>query len=151
VCAALGDLALAVEHVGSTAVPGLPAKPIVDLDAVIPAPADLPAAVARLAARGYVHEGDLGIPGREAFRPPPDLPRHHLYVVAAGAAELRRHLLFRDHLRAHPDAARAYADLKRAAASRAGDDRAAYTRAKDEFVAAILREAGGIGPLTGIR
>jgi GrpB-like predicted nucleotidyltransferase (UPF0157 family) len=109
---------------------------------VIPAPADLPAAVARLAARGYVHEGDLGIPGREAFRPPPDLPRHHLYVVAAGAAELRRHLLFRDHLRAHPDAARAYADLKRAAATRVGDDRAAYTRAKDEFVAAILREAG---------
>ena len=139
VVAALGDLVVAVEHVGSTAVPGLPAKPIIDLDVVIPAIADLPAAIERLATLGYVHRGDLGIPGREAFSRPPDTPPHHLYVCARDSAELRRHLLFRDYLRAHPEDARAYGALKRQLAARFRDDREAYTEAKTAFVADILR------------
>lgn len=147
--AALGALAVAVEHVGSTAVPGLAAKPIIDLDVVIPAAADLPAAVARLAAIGYRHQGDLGVPGRAAFAAPPGAPPHHLYVCAAGSAALRRHLAFRDALRARPEAARAYAELKRAAARRFRDDREGYTGAKDAFVATILQrtEGGTMGPL----
>ena len=139
VVAALGDLVVAVEHVGSTAVPGLPAKPIIDLDVVIPAIADLPAAIERLATLGYVHRGDLGITGREAFSRPPDTPPHHLYVCARDSAELRRHLLFRDYLRAHPEDARAYGALKRQLAARFRDDREAYTEAKTAFVADILR------------
>ncbi|MDP9373984.1 MAG: GrpB family protein [Chloroflexota bacterium] len=141
VTGALSGLAVAVEHVGSTAVPGLPAKPIIDLDAIIPSAADLPVAIERLTAIGYVHQGDLGIPGREAFAPPPDTPRHHLYVCTPDSAEYRRHVLFRDYLRAHPGEARAYGELKRAAARRFGDDRDAYTKAKDAFVAAILQRA----------
>lgn len=90
---ALGEeLALAVEHVGSTAVPGLAAKPVVDIDAVVPSAEDVPLAVERLERAGYRHEGDLGIPGREAFEPPADAPWHHLYVLAADSEELRRHL-----------------------------------------------------------
>src|SRR5271168_241502 len=78
--AALGGLAVAIEHVGSTAVPGLPAKPIIDIDVVVPSPAKVPEAIARLATIGYVHQGDLGIAGREAFASPPNTPAHHLYV-----------------------------------------------------------------------
>jgi hypothetical protein len=87
----LGGLAVAVEHVGSTAVPGLAAKPVVDIDAVVTSAEDVPLAVERLERAGYRHEGDLGIPGREAFEPPADAPWHHLYVVTAGGEELRRH------------------------------------------------------------
>jgi GrpB-like predicted nucleotidyltransferase (UPF0157 family) len=136
--AAVGDVAVGAEHVGSTAVPGLPAKPIVDLDVVLRSAADISIAVARLASLGYVHEGDLGIPGREAFRWPSGEPRHHLYALPADSRELRRHLAFREHLRAHPDAARAYGDLKRAAAQRHRDDRAAYMAAKDGLIKGIL-------------
>jgi len=64
----LGDLVARIEHVGSTAVPGLAAKPIIDLDVLLASPDDMPAAVDRLASIGYVHQGDLGVPGREAFK-----------------------------------------------------------------------------------
>lgn len=138
---ALGEIALGVEHVGSTAVPGLAAKPIVDLDIVVRSTADIPIAIARLAALGYVHEGDLGVPGRDAFRWPPGEPRHHLYLLPADSPELRRHLAFRDYLRAHPDAARAYGDLKRAAALRHRADREAYMVAKDALIKEILTRA----------
>ena len=132
---ALGEeLVVTVEHVGSTAVPGLAAKPVVDIDAVVSSTEDVPLAIERLERAGYRHEGDLGIPGREAFEPPVGVPWHHLYVLPAGGEELRRHLAFRDHLRAHPREAAAYADLKREAARRVGGDRRSYTDAKKEFV-----------------
>jgi GrpB-like predicted nucleotidyltransferase (UPF0157 family) len=135
---AMGDVAVGAEHVGSTAVPGLAAKPIIDLDLILRTAADIPIAVARLAALGYIHEGDRGIPGRDASRWPPGEPRHHLYVLPADSAELRRHLAFRDYLRTHLDAARAYGDLKRAAAQQYRNDRAAYMAAKDALIKGIL-------------
>jgi GrpB-like predicted nucleotidyltransferase (UPF0157 family) len=141
--AALGDVALGVEHVGSTAVPDLAAKPIIDLDVVVRSNADIPAAGACLAPLGYVHEGDRGIPGREAFLWPPGEPRHHLYVLPADSPELRRHLAFRDYLRAHLDVARTYGDLKRSAARRHRDDRVAYMAAKDALIKEILERAIG--------
>jgi len=126
--------------VGSTAAPGLAAKPIIDLDAVV-RPPDLPAAIARLSAAGYVHEGDLGVPGREAFVPPPGGPAHHLYLCGQDSVELRRQLFFRDYLRSHPEAVAEYATLKRALAARCGHDRLAYTEGKSAFVEGILRRA----------
>jgi GrpB-like predicted nucleotidyltransferase (UPF0157 family) len=107
VVAELGDLAVGVEHVGSTAVPGLAAKPIIDMDVVVPSVADIPEAIRRLAVLGYVHRGDLGIAGREAFTSPAGKPRHHLYVCSLGSEELRRHRSLRDYLLTHPDDARA--------------------------------------------
>ena len=86
--AALGSLVVTIEHIGSTAVPELAGKPIIDLDVVLGSPADLSEAIRLLAKIGYTHEGDLGVAGREAFRSPPDATRHHLYVLAAGAKEL---------------------------------------------------------------
>src|ERR1700680_4526891 len=88
----LGDLAVGIEHVGSTAVPGLDAKPIVDIDVVIRRAEALDEVGRRLAELGYTYLGDLGIVGREAFRASADLPRHHLYVCASGAAPLQAHL-----------------------------------------------------------
>jgi GrpB-like predicted nucleotidyltransferase (UPF0157 family) len=154
VAAALGELCLAVEHVGSTAVPGLPAKPIVDLDAVVPSAAAIPEAVTRLAAIGYTHQGDLGIPGREAFDGLPPgpgeapWPAHNLYVCPADGEELRRHLAFRDYLRAHPEDARAYAAAKLEGARRFPNDRDAYQEFKSATVQDILRRALATPPST---
>jgi GrpB-like predicted nucleotidyltransferase (UPF0157 family) len=77
---ALGDMAAAIEHVGSTAVPGLAAKPIIDIDVLLASETMLPAAIERFASLGYIHRGNLGIPEREAFRAPANDPPHHLYV-----------------------------------------------------------------------
>jgi GrpB-like predicted nucleotidyltransferase (UPF0157 family) len=134
----LGPLAVAIEHVGSTAVPGLAAKPIIDLDVVIADRVDLPAVIERLRALGYHHEGDLGVPGREAFTTPAGAPPHHLYVCATGTPALDRHLAFRDALRADPALASTYGDLKRTLAVRLGSNRAGYTEAKSAFIEQVL-------------
>jgi GrpB-like predicted nucleotidyltransferase (UPF0157 family) len=130
---AVGDLAVAIEHVGSTAVPGLAAKPVIDLIIVV-APDNVQAAVARLAEIGYVHRGNLGVEGREAFAVPAGERRHHLYVSATDSEELRAQLAFRDRLRTSPQLAAEYEALKRALAVRHREDRGAYTDAKTEFV-----------------
>ena len=91
---------------------------------------------------GMCIRGNGGIPGREAFRSPPEPPRHHLYVCAQDNAELRRHLAFRDYLRAHPDDARRYGDLKRELAAHHGADIDAYVEGKTAFVEAVLAKAG---------
>src|SRR5215217_165995 len=136
--AALGPLAVRIEHIGSTAVPGLAAKPIIDLDVVIADHADLPAVIERLRPLGYQHEGDLGVPGREAFTTPAGAPAHHLYVCALDTRALGRHLAFRDALRADPALADAYGDLKRTLAARLAHDRDAYTEAKSAFIDQVL-------------
>ncbi|WP_134727819.1 GrpB family protein [Amycolatopsis nivea] len=141
ITAAVGGLAQRVEHVGSTAVPGLAAKPIIDLAVVIATRNDLPAVVASFLTIGYRHRGDLGIPGREAFTRPPDSPPHHLYVCAADNENLARVLAFRDFLRTHPSTAQAYATLKRSLAHRFLTDRAAYTSAKTAFIDDVVAKA----------
>jgi GrpB-like predicted nucleotidyltransferase (UPF0157 family) len=138
ITAALGPLALRIEHVGSTAVPGLAAKPIIDLDVVIATRSDLPAVTANLRPLGYQPEGDLRVAGREAFTTPPGAPPHHLYVCTADNPALVRHLALRDYLRTHPDTARAYAQLKRSLADRYRNDRTAYTEAKTTFIEQVL-------------
>lgn len=142
IAGALGTLALGIEHIGSTAVAGLPAKPIIDIDVVIASRDELAEVVRRLRSLGYHHEGDLGVPGREAFTTPADTYPHHLYVCASDNAELARHLAFRDHLRAHPETAGAYASLKRSAARQCRSDRTAYNQSKTAFVRHVLDIAG---------
>jgi len=142
---AVHDLALAIEHVGSTAVPGLWAKPIVDVDVVVPDEAAVALAITRLAAIGYTHREDVGLPGREAFEAPRDealLPPHHLYVCWQGSLPLRNHLALRDHLRANPASVRAYGALKRDLAQAHPHDIDAYVAGKTDFVLAVLRAAG---------
>jgi GrpB-like predicted nucleotidyltransferase (UPF0157 family) len=135
---ALEGLVHRIEHIGSTAVPGLAAKPIVDIDVVLATTAQLPEVIGRLENIGYLHEGDLGIAGREAFRWPPGERRHHLYVLAEGAAELHRHLAFRNALRADPALRDRYAALKRSAAANSSHDRASYTEQKSTFITSVI-------------
>ena len=137
----LADLALAIEHVGSTSVPGLAAKPIIDMDVVVATAAHIPKVIERLATLGYVYEGDKGIRGREAFLWPPNTPRHHLYVCPRESQPLQRHLLFRDYLLKHPDEAHFYACLKRELALKFASDREAYTNAKTAYIQTITEQA----------
>jgi GrpB-like predicted nucleotidyltransferase (UPF0157 family) len=136
-----GEHLLQVEHVGSTAVPGMAAKPCIDIDLVIEAQ-EWPALRCALEAGGYRHCGDQGIAGREVFKPGNDevarWHRHHLYVCAADAAELRRHLAFRDYLRAHPEEAQRLSTFKKA---NAGLGKEEYQEAKSPLVEAMLRRA----------
>jgi GrpB-like predicted nucleotidyltransferase (UPF0157 family) len=138
----LGDVALSVEHVGSTSVPGLAAKPIIDMSIVVPSEREVPLAVERLASLGYQHLGNLGIAGREAFRRPPGSPTHNLYVCPQGSLGLRNHLAVRDYLRTHPEAAQAYGELKRRLAAEFPDDIESYVDGKTELLLGILRESG---------
>jgi GrpB-like predicted nucleotidyltransferase (UPF0157 family) len=117
---------------------------VIDLDVVVRSPEDVPGAIERLRRLGYAYLGDQGIPGREALLRPLGAVPHHLYVVVAGSRPLLDHLRFRDHLRAHPQTAQAYAALKRELARRHTNDRVAYTDAKSEFVARVL--AGAVTP-----
>ena len=153
VARALGPLALSIEHVGSTSVPGLGAKPIVDMDVVIASRSLLPDVLLALAPLGYIHQGDLGIAGREALvHEGPDVPRdgsgrvwpaHHLYVCAQDNAELARHLALRGYLRAHPESALAYGELKRRLARQFPHDIEAYIEGKAAFIQGILDLAQG--------
>jgi GrpB-like predicted nucleotidyltransferase (UPF0157 family) len=139
---AVRDVARGVEHVGSTAVPGLSAKPVIDACIVVESRRDVSACIARLGTIGYEHKGDLGVPDREAFSRPAELPRHHLYLSPRDSLSLRNHLGLRDYLRAHPVAARQYGELKASLASRFPDDIDGYIAGKTEFILAILGKIG---------
>jgi GrpB-like predicted nucleotidyltransferase (UPF0157 family) len=148
----LSKLVLQVEHVGSTAVPNLLAKPILDIDLVIPSYDVFPDIAARLRRLGYMHNGDQGIREREVFKPLDNLapytlpPRywmpHHLYVCPFNSLELRRHLIFRDALRADDNLRQEYEKRKLAIAERSGGDRKVYAQIKEiecrEFVERVL-------------
>jgi GrpB-like predicted nucleotidyltransferase (UPF0157 family) len=138
----VGDLALAIEHMGSTSVPGLAAKPIIDMTVVVPSADDVPQAIERLATLGYVHRGNLGIEGREAFGNPMELPAHHLYVCPTGSLGLLNPLAVRNYLRTHLEAARAYGDLKKSLAAQFPHDIDSYVSGKTDFILSILREVG---------
>jgi GrpB-like predicted nucleotidyltransferase (UPF0157 family) len=140
---AVADLGATVEHVGSTSVPGLAAKPIIDIDVVVGSADDVPAAIERLRSLGYLYQGDKGIKGREAFMWPSGARPHHLYVVVQGSQPYLDHVEFRNFLRNHPKVAREYAALKSKLAEHHGDDRLGYTDAKTEFVTGVLRAARG--------
>ena len=139
---ALGDLIIGIEHVGRTAVEGLCAKPCIDIDVVIRDRSDLDAVVMELAKIGYIHEGDLGIRGREAFRyeDKPHLMSHHLYVCAKDCAELHRHITFHEYLRAHPEAAEAYSRTKQEAAELFPNDIEQYIAYKSPCIAQIYAQ-----------
>lgn len=144
--AVLDGKVLRIEHVGSTSVPGLAAKPIIDLDVVIENYGVFEGVKIALQTLGYAYEGDLGIPGREAFayRPEekPDLMEHHLYVCPQDSPELKRHTTFRDHLRNNADDRERYAQIKRQAAQRYPHDIEGYLEMKGTVIAEIYKKCG---------
>jgi GrpB-like predicted nucleotidyltransferase (UPF0157 family) len=139
--AAFGPYAADIQHIGSTSVPGLAAKPIIDIAIGItqyPLPDAIIDAVTRL---GYEHKGEYGIPGRHYFRKPGPPYGFHIHATGLQSSEYHNHILFRDYLRAHPDAAREYQLLKRDLAAHWVDDFEAYAAAKTSFVRQILLKA----------
>jgi len=141
ISAALGSLATVIEHVGSTAVPGLAAKPIIDIDVLLASAHLLPLAIEHLASLGYVHQGNLGIPEREAFLAPASDAPHRLYVCPPCSHEFRKPVAFRDYLRSHPNEAQRYGELKRTLAIEFRENRAAYVAGKTDFVEEIIGHA----------
>ena len=142
--AALGDCAMAIEHVGSTSVEGLSAKPVIDIDVVIESELVLGEVIESLAEIGYTHEGNLGIEGREAFKytGKPHLRKHHLYVCPQDSPELRRHIAFREYLRSHPSEARRYGEIKEEGAKRYPEDIDGYIAHKSPCIEKMYRKCG---------
>jgi GrpB-like predicted nucleotidyltransferase (UPF0157 family) len=143
IMAATRGLIVTIEHFGSTSVPGLAAKPIIDLLAGVMALADADQAIAPIESLGYIYVPQYEdiFPERRYFRRTDgERPTHHLHVVEIGSDFWERHLRFRDLLRADPELAGRYAALKRELAARYGRDRVGYTDAKTEFIEAAMKE-----------
>jgi GrpB-like predicted nucleotidyltransferase (UPF0157 family) len=152
----LGAMAPRIEHIGSTAIPGLRAKPILDIDVVMPDYSFFPAIVEKLRQLGYTHSGDQGIPEREAFNradtstPWGDPTRawmdHHLYVCPSTSRELQRHLVFRDALLRDPKIRERYEAVKTEIETASGGDRKRYAHIKETtcraFIEDTLKQSG---------
>jgi GrpB-like predicted nucleotidyltransferase (UPF0157 family) len=148
IAGALGALALRIDHHGSTAVPGLSAKPVIDVQVSVASLHPIEPYVERLAPLGYVHVPHADDAVCPFFHRPAAWPHtHHVHLVEAGGDEERKTLAFRDYLRAHEPVAREYEALKRALAGEFGEQdpesREAYARAKSDFIAGIVTVALG--------
>ena len=135
---------LAIEHVGSTSVEGLAAKPIIDIDVVIESYDKFEEVKSRLKSIGYFHEGDLGINGREAFayNDKQEFMTHHLYVCPRNSEELRRHITFRDYLKTHKEDREKYSQIKLKAALKYPTAIDSYIEAKSPCIAEIYKKCG---------
>ncbi|MGE3073338.1 MAG: GrpB family protein [Dehalococcoidia bacterium] len=134
----LGTNCIAIEHVGSTSVPGLAAKPILDIDVLISSRVVFPVVRDLLEASGYTHRGNLEIPGRESFAAPEGSYRHHLYVCSLDSPGVHDHMTLRDMVRARPDLRERYAAAKRGAAERHPYDIDAYIEDKGGTIREIM-------------
>jgi GrpB-like predicted nucleotidyltransferase (UPF0157 family) len=138
--AALGPAAVRIEHVGSTSVPGLAAKPVTDVQVSVSDLGDEASYIPAVESAGLVLRSRED--ARRFFRPPPGTPREvHVHVCQAGGQWEREHLLFRDYLRAQPETRAQYGELKRELAAVWHDDRAGYTEAKTAFILDTLDDA----------
>lgn len=146
----LGDLALDIQHVGSTSVVGLAAKPVLDIDVIIENREILNDVIPRLEKIGYQHIGDLGVIDREAFKRRPGniisddidsiLQKHNLYVCIKDSFHLKSHLQFRDYLRKNPEKAKQYGELKKRLAKENPFDIDIYIEKKTPFIVGALKE-----------
>lgn len=135
----LSELIVSFEHVGSTSVPGLAAKPVIDIDVIYERDENLPTIIKNLEAFGYRYEGNKGIEGRESFKAPEGAIRQHFYVCKKGCLALRNHLILRDHLRNNPKDADEYGALKLSIAHIYQESPADYLEAKTSFILGILK------------
>jgi GrpB-like predicted nucleotidyltransferase (UPF0157 family) len=138
--ASLGNHILDVQHIGSTSIPGMPAKPILDIGVAVANFEEATRCVPLLEQLGYIYKGENGIPRRHYFVK--GNPRtHHLHLLEIESEEWKNHLRFRDYLRAKPTSAQAYASLKQTMAMQFATDRDAYQNGKENFIQAVLQKA----------
>ncbi|MEP6794242.1 MAG: GrpB family protein [Saprospiraceae bacterium] len=148
----LNDLVIDIQHIGSTAVYGLAAKPIIDIDLIIADRNNLTSVIEKLSLLGYDHLGDLGITEREAFKRKSDKTpldgssrtwhEHNLYVCPSDSISLKNHLALRDFLLTHPEKAKEYGELKKRLVSENPYDMDLYVERKTPFIIAILKDLG---------
>ena len=140
----IGDLIIGIEHVGSTSVEGLSAKPIIDIDVIIKDYSVFDLVVSKLEMIGYLHEGDLGIKDREAFTYSNKLhlQKHHLYVCPQYSKELHRHVAFRNYLRSNQEAVKKYSLVKEAAARLFPYDIGKYIEYKSPCIEELYEQCG---------
>jgi GrpB-like predicted nucleotidyltransferase (UPF0157 family) len=141
--AALGDVPIRSHHIGSTAVPGLHAKPVIDILMEVPSLEQLDSRAPALAAMGYEPKGEFGIPGRRYFRRDnaDGIRTHQVHAFGVSTDHVFRHLAFRDYMRAHPSVAKVYGELKARLALEFPDDLDAYMDGKDAFIKDHERKA----------
>ena len=130
----LRDVAVEIHHIGSTAVPGLAAKPIIDILIEVTDLSALDSLDGEMEAIGYEPKGEFGIPGRRYFRKGGDERTHHIHAFAQGDFNVTRHVAFRDYLRANPDVAREYGELKKRVALECQNDIDRYCDGKDAYI-----------------
>lgn len=143
VLAAFGPTAVEIHHIGSTAIPGIFAKPIIDMLVEATTIEAVDESSASVEALGYEAKGEFGIPGRRYFRKnnASGIREYQIHAFAVSSGEITRHLAFRDYLRSHPSVAQEYSRLKRELSSRYRSNTRAYTDAKAPFIKAIERRA----------
>jgi len=137
----LGAIAFEAHHIGSTSVPGLCAKPKIDIDVVLDSPGDLGKAIDLLKSTERDFHGDPYDAGMWTFTSRGGFPGHRIYVCAPGTPAHLQRILFRDHLRAHPEVAETYAALKCRLVAESGGDWVSYTGGKSAFVAEVVELA----------
>lgn len=143
ICRAIGELIGGIEHIGSTAVPGLRAKPIIDIAVGVADLADVATIHAQLEVAGYIYRGDGGDNGGHLFvrEAAPQFRTHHVHVVMHGGRQWVNYLLVRNHLRGSATARTEYAALKEQLAGRFPGNRGDYTAGKAEFIERLLGDA----------
>jgi GrpB-like predicted nucleotidyltransferase (UPF0157 family) len=140
--AIFGEEAVAIHHIGSTAIPGIYAKPIIDILVEVQDIERVDAFNREMAKRGYLPKGEFGIRGRRFFIKGTEESRtHHIHVFQTGDPEFERHLNFRDYLRAHPEEARAYSRLKKELARKFPHDIDSYMAGKNDLTKELERRA----------
>lgn len=140
------EAVLEIRHIGSTSIVGMPSKPIVDILVGVKTLAAVEPFVQDLKLIGYEDRGNGDAPGRRYFVKGAEEKRtHHLNFCELNGIFWRSHVLFRDYLENHPDAAKQYVTIKRALAAKFPNDRPAYTAGKEEFVRSILKLAANDG------
>jgi GrpB-like predicted nucleotidyltransferase (UPF0157 family) len=143
VAAALGENVVAIHHIGSTAIPNIYAKPVVDLLVEVRDVTEVGGRSSAMESLGYEVMGEYGIPGRRYFRKDNQegIRTHNIHAFEAGSAEVERHLAFRDYMIAHPEAAQRYSELKRRLAEEHPQSMDGYMDGKDSFIKEFDRRA----------
>ncbi|MGI2326645.1 GrpB family protein [Planococcus sp. YIM B11945] len=135
-----GDEIVAFEHFGSTSVPGMKAKPVIDMMCLVKDIGKIDVFNEEMLSQGYEVAGDWGISGRRLFRKGGDNRSHHIHVYAANHPQIERHLVFRDYLKSHPEEVKRYNQLKEPLALQ-HDDTSFYSKAKKAFVQEMEQRA----------
>lgn len=139
----MGENIVTMHHIGSTAIPGIYAKPVIDFLIEVKDITETNAQTAAMAALGYEAMDEFGIPGRRYFRKeqPSGIRTHNIHTYEIGSPEINRHLAFRDYMIAHPDVAQQYSELKRELAKQYPQDIEGYMDGKNEFVQMVEKKA----------